>query len=142
MIVNEQSLEPPLVFRKAGLTGSKVFFQLNHAGQQTSPADLGQTPLGPSSSVRDPINFFKPRQMNETEIQDAVDAYSEAAGRAVKAGADGIQVHCAHGYLINQFLSPFFNRRQDKWGGSSENRFRFLKQVIQAIQKKYQMISL
>jgi len=80
--------------------------------------------------------------MNETEIQDAVDAYSEAAGRAVKAGADGIQVHCAHGYLINQFLSPFFNRRQDKWGGSSENRFRFLKQVIQAIQKKYQMISL
>ena len=115
---------------------SKVFFQLNHAGQQTSPADLGQTPLGPSSSVRDPINFFKPRKMNETEIQDAADAYSEAARRAVKAGADGIQVHCAHGYLINQFLSPFFNRRQDKWGGSSENRFRFLKQVIQAIQEK------
>jgi 2,4-dienoyl-CoA reductase-like NADH-dependent reductase (Old Yellow Enzyme family) len=115
---------------------SKIFFQLNHAGQQTSPSDIGQTPLGPSNSVRDPINFFKPRQMNETEIKEAADAYSEAAGRAVKAGADGVQVHCAHGYLINQFLSPFFNHRQDKWGGSSENRFRFLKQIIHAIQSK------
>ena len=115
---------------------SKIFFQLNHAGQQTSPADVGQTPLGPSSSVRDPISFFKPRQMNETQIKDAADAYSQAAVRAVTAGADGIQIHCAHGYLINQFLSPFFNRRQDKWGGSSENRFRFLKQVVQAIQAK------
>ncbi|WP_300460898.1 NADH:flavin oxidoreductase [Desulfobacula sp.] len=115
---------------------SKIFFQLNHAGQQTSSADIGQTPLGPSSSVRDPINFFKPKQMNENEIKEAADAYVHAAERAVKAGADGVQVHCAHGYLINQFLSPFFNRRQDKWGGSSENRFRFLKQVIQAIQAK------
>jgi len=115
---------------------SKIFFQLNHAGQQTSPADIGQIPLGPSSSVRDPFNFFKPRQMNENEIKETADAYAHATERAVKADADGVQVHCAHGYLINQFLSPFFNRRQDKWGGSSENRFRFLKQVIQAIQAK------
>jgi 2,4-dienoyl-CoA reductase-like NADH-dependent reductase (Old Yellow Enzyme family) len=115
---------------------SKIFFQINHAGQQTSPNDIGQTPLAPSSSVRDPINFFKPRQMDESEITDAVKAFADAAERAVKAGADGVQVHCAHGYLINQFLSPFFNRRQDKWGGSSENRFRFLKQVIEAIKEK------
>ena len=115
---------------------SKIFFQINHAGQQTSPTDIGQTPLAPSSSVRDPINFFKPRQMDESEITDAVKAFADAAERAVKAGADGVQVHCAHGYLINQFLSPFFNRRQDKWGGSSENRFRFLKQVIESIKEK------
>ncbi|MFO7748501.1 MAG: NADH:flavin oxidoreductase [Desulfobacteraceae bacterium] len=115
---------------------SKIFFQINHAGQQTSPNDIGQTPLAPSSSVRDPINFFKPRQMDESEITDAVKAFADAAERAVKAGADGVQVHCAHGFLINQFLSPFFNRRQDKWGGSSENRFRFLKQVIEAIKEK------
>jgi len=115
---------------------SKIIFQINHAGQQTSPKDIGQTPLAPSSSVRDPINFFKPRQMDETEIKEAANAFADAAERAVKAGADGIQVHCAHCYLINQFLSPFFNRRQDKWGGSSENRFRFLKQVIQSIQEK------
>ena len=74
--------------------------------------------------------------MDETEIKEAANAFADAAERAVKAGADGIQVHCAHCYLINQFLSPFFNRRQDKWGGSSENRFRFLKQVIQSIQEK------
>ena len=115
---------------------SKIIFQINHAGQQTSPKDIGQTPLAPSSSVRDPINFFKPRQMDETDIKEAANAFADAAERAVKAGADGIQVHCAHCYLINQFLSPFFNRRQDKWGGSSENRFRFLKQVIQSIQEK------
>jgi len=115
---------------------SKIIFQINHAGQQTSPKDIGQTPLAPSSSVRDPINFFKPRQMDEAEIKEAANAFADAAERAVKAGADGIQVHCAHCYLINQFLSPFFNRRQDKWGGSSENRFRFLKQVIQSIQEK------
>ncbi len=115
---------------------SKIIFQINHAGQQTSPKDIGQAPLAPSSSVRDPINFFKPRQMDETEIKEAANAFADAAERAVKAGADGIQVHCAHCYLINQFLSPFFNRRHDKWGGSSENRFRFLKQVIQSIQEK------
>ncbi len=115
---------------------SKIFFQINHAGQQTSPNDIGQTPLAPSSSVRDPINFFKPRQMDESEIFDAVKAFADAAERAVKAGADGVQVHCAHGYLINQFLSPFFNRRKDKWGGSPENRFRFLKQVIESIREK------
>lgn len=115
---------------------SKIFFQINHAGQQTRPEDIGQTPLAPSSSVRDPIYFFKPRQMDETEIVDAANAFADAAERALKAGADGVQVHCAHCYLINQFLSPFFNRRQDKWGGSSENRFRFLKQVIQSIQDR------
>ncbi len=115
---------------------SKIFFQINHAGQQTSPKDIGQTPLAPSSSVRDPINFFKPRQMDESEITDAVKAFADAAVRSLKAGADGVQVHCAHGFLINQFLSPFFNRRQDKWGGSSENRFRFLKQVIESIKEK------
>jgi len=74
--------------------------------------------------------------MDESEITDAVKAFADAAVRAVKAGADGVQVHCAHGFLINQFLSPFFNRRQDIWGGSSENRFRFLKQVIEAIKEK------
>jgi 2,4-dienoyl-CoA reductase-like NADH-dependent reductase (Old Yellow Enzyme family) len=115
---------------------SKIMFQINHAGQQTSPKDIGQTPLAPSSSVRDPVNFFKPRQMNETEIKEAANAFTDAAERAVKAGADGIQIHCAHGFLINQFLSPFFNRRKDKWGGSSKNRFRFLKQVIQSIQER------
>jgi 2,4-dienoyl-CoA reductase-like NADH-dependent reductase (Old Yellow Enzyme family) len=72
---------------------SKIIFQINHAGQQTSPKDIGQMPLAPSSSVRDPINFFKPRQMDENDIKEVANAFADAAERAVKAGADGIQVY-------------------------------------------------
>jgi len=87
-------------------------------------------PIGPSAIGRDPINFVKPKKMVEKDIQDAIEAFGSAAKRAVKAGADGIQIHAAHGYLVNQFLSPFFNNRDDEWGGSDEKRFRFLKQIF------------
>ena len=96
--------------------GGKIAFQLNHAGRQTTKAVIGQTPIGPSRVGRDPVNFVKPREMNEDDIQDAIEAFGGAANRAAEAGADGIQLHAAHGYLINEFLSPFFNRRDDGWG--------------------------
>lgn len=115
--------------------GSKIFFQLNHAGRQTCKDNIGQIPMAPSDSGRDPVYFFKPKVMNEEEIDEAIKAYGAAAGRAADAKADGVQIHAAHGYLINQFLSPFFNRREDTWGGSDENRFRFLKQVVAEIRK-------
>jgi len=108
-----------------------VLFQIAHAGQQTSKDLVGRTPVGVSNRVRDPIYFFKPKAMTEDQIQEAIDSFGLAAKRAVEAGADGIQLHAAHGYLINQFLSPFFNHRTDGWGGSEENRFRFIKEVIQ-----------
>jgi 2,4-dienoyl-CoA reductase-like NADH-dependent reductase (Old Yellow Enzyme family) len=110
--------------------GGKIAFQLVHAGRQTTKDLIGQTPMGPSSKGRDPINFFKPKEMSEDEIQKAIKAFGKAAKRAVEAGADGVQIHAAHGYLINQFLSPFFNHREDHWGGSDENRFRFLQELI------------
>ncbi len=96
--------------------GGKIAFQLVHAGRQTTKARIGQTPIGPSSSGRDPINFVKPKEMSVNEIQEAIQAFGAAARRAVSAGVDGIQLHAAHGYLINQFLSPFFNHRKDEWG--------------------------
>ena len=68
--------------------------------------------------------------MTEEEIQEAIKAFGVAAFRASEAGADGVQIHAAHGYLINQFLSPFFNKRSDSWGGSDKNRFRFIKEVV------------
>jgi 2,4-dienoyl-CoA reductase-like NADH-dependent reductase (Old Yellow Enzyme family) len=71
--------------------------------------------------------------MIEDEIMEMIKAFGAAARRAVEAGADGIQLHGAHGYLINEFLSPFFNSRTDSWGGSDENRFQFLKEVLQEI---------
>ena len=110
--------------------GGRIAFQLAHAGRQTIKGIIGQTPLGPSAKGRDPVNFVKPKAMSEDQSHDAIQAFGLAASRAVEAGADGIQLHAAHTYLINQFLSPFFNHRTDAWGGSVENRFRFLKEVV------------
>jgi 2,4-dienoyl-CoA reductase-like NADH-dependent reductase (Old Yellow Enzyme family) len=115
--------------------GGKIAFQLAHAGRQTSKDVIGETPVGPSNKVRDPVYFFKPRAMTEGQIQETIRAFGAAAGRAAEAGADAVQLHGAHGYLISQFLSPFFNRRKDDWGGSDENRFRFLKEIIVEIKK-------
>jgi 2,4-dienoyl-CoA reductase-like NADH-dependent reductase (Old Yellow Enzyme family) len=115
--------------------GGKMLFQLSHAGRQTSRDLAGETPAGPYSEGRDPMYFVKPRAMDEDEIQDVIRAFGLAAARAVEADADGVQIHAAHCYLINQFLSPYFNRRNDEWGGSDENRFRFLREVVQEIRK-------
>ena len=73
--------------------------------------------------------------MDETDIRNVIQAFADAAGRAAEAGADAIQLHCAHGYLINEFLSPFFNDRRDEWGGTDEGRFRFLKQIMLAVRQ-------
>jgi 2,4-dienoyl-CoA reductase-like NADH-dependent reductase (Old Yellow Enzyme family) len=115
--------------------GGRIAFQLAHAGRQTTRSLIGQTPWSPSSRGRDPVNFVKPKEMTEDEIIEVVKAFGAAAKRAVAAGADGVQVHGAHGYLINEFLSPFYNFRTDSWGGSEENRFRFLKEIVLEIQK-------
>lgn len=110
--------------------GGRIAFQLNHAGRQTTKALAGGTPIGPSRMGRDPAFFVKPREMKEDDIRAVIGAFGSAARRAIEAGADAIQLHAAHGYLINQFLSPFFNHRKDDWGGSDINRFRFLREVI------------
>ena len=115
--------------------GGKIAFQIAHGGRQTTKSMIDQTPLGPSSRGRDPINFVKPKEMTEDEIMEIISAFAAGARRAVEAGADGIQLHAAHGYLINEFLSPYFNIRKDSWGGSDENRFRFLKEIFQEIKK-------
>ena len=109
--------------------GSKILFQLGHSGAQTKSDVIGQQPFGPSSKDG------KTGEMIEDQIYDAIFAFRDAATRAVLAGADGIQLHAAHGYLINQFLSPYFNHRQDLWGGSEENMFRFLKSIVTEIRK-------
>lgn len=110
--------------------GGRIVFQLMHAGGQAKREVIGRTPLSPSATVRDPVDYRRPKRMTEPQVREAVRAFGRAVQRAVEAGADGIQVHAAHGYLINQFLSPFYNDRRDSWGGSDENRFRFLKEVI------------
>lgn len=113
----------------------RIVFQLAHAGRQTKKELIGCTPLGPSARGRDPTFFVKPAAMSEAQIAIAIDAFGQAARRAVEAGADGVQVHAAHGYLLNQFLSPFWNRRHDAWGGSDENRFRILREAVVEVRK-------
>jgi len=110
--------------------GGRIVFQLAHAGRQTPPTLIGERPLAPSSRGRDPVYFVKPRAMDEAQIRTAVRAFGAAAARAEEAGADGVQIHAAHGYLINEFLSPYFNTREDAWGGTVENRLRFLREII------------
>ena len=114
----------------------KIAFQIAHSGRQTTRGMIGRTPLAPSSRGRDPMYFVKPKEMTEEDIMEVVGAFGAAAKRAVDAGADGIQLHAAHGYLISEFLSPFFNIRTDSWGGSDENRFRFLKEIYHEVRKK------
>lgn len=105
-------------------------FQIVHAGMQSYKELLGMAPKGPSAGIRSPITFQKSKEMNEEDIIEAIEAFPEAAKRAVEVGADAVQLHAAHGYLINQFLSPYFNHRKDKWGGNEENNFRFFKEVL------------
>lgn len=108
--------------------GSKAAIQLNHAGRK---ARFSST-VAPS-----PITHSKeaviPKELTVTEIKSLVVAFLQAAQRAIKAGFDCLELHGAHGYLIHQFLSPLSNTRDDEYGGSRENRFRFLKEIIEAI---------
>lgn len=116
--------------------GGRVVFQLAHAGRQTTKAVIGQIPMGPSGRGRDPVYFVKPKAMEHEQIIEVIQAFRKSVRRAVEAGADGVQIHAAHGYLVNQFLSPFFNTRKDQWGGSDENRFRLLREIITEAKKE------
>jgi 2,4-dienoyl-CoA reductase-like NADH-dependent reductase (Old Yellow Enzyme family) len=113
----------------------RMVAQLNHGGRQCNPKVLGGTPLAPSP-VRDMVNNIKPRGMTEGEIEDTIAAFGKAARRAKEAGFDGVQIHAAHGYLVNEFLSGHTNRRTDQWGGSLENRMRFLVETYKTVRKQ------
>ncbi len=115
--------------------GAKIVAQLNHGGRQADPKLIGTRPIGPSP-VRDKLSFVKPRQMTEKEIEKTINDFGDGARRMKEAGFDGVQIHAAHGYLINQFLSAHTNRRKDEWGGSIENRMRFLVEVFRVMRSR------
>jgi NADPH2 dehydrogenase len=113
--------------------GALMGIQLAHAGRKCKSKDV---PIAPS-----PISFSTdyrlPKQMSKQDIKDVVKAFKDAARRSKEAGYDMIEIHAAHGYLINQFLSPLSNKRVDDYGGSLENRVRFLKDIVKAIKKEF-----
>jgi 2,4-dienoyl-CoA reductase-like NADH-dependent reductase (Old Yellow Enzyme family) len=108
--------------------GAKIAMQINHCGRQTTKEMTGTQPIGPSA-VKDKSLFVMPREMTEADIERIIEAYAQAARRVKESGFDAVQLHAAHGYLINEFLCPHTNRRKDKWGGSIENRMRFIKEI-------------
>ena len=112
--------------------GGKICIQLVHAGGQTDSATAGRRPLAPSAVEAEQFPEV-PQEMSVNDIAEIVAAFGAAAGRARSFGFDAVQLHAAHGYLINQFLSPLINRRTDEYGGSIENRCRFLMEVYRAV---------
>ncbi|MGQ9631315.1 MAG: NADH:flavin oxidoreductase [bacterium] len=123
------------VARAVHKAGGKIVAQINHAGRQAKLEDIGGTPVAPSA-VTHKVTGVTPRALTDGEIWDLVEAYGEAARRAKEAGFDGVQIHSAHGYLINQFLSGYSNRREDAWGGTPEKRMRFLLEVYKRVREK------
>ena len=116
--------------------GSKIIAQIYHPGRQGICEVNGNLPMLAPSKVECKVVQQPVEEMSIEQIEDMVNKFVEAAVRVKKAGMDGVEVHGAHGYLINQFLSPYTNRRKDKYGGSLENRMRFLEEIILGIREK------
>ena len=115
--------------------GMVQLVQLSHPGRQC-PKGLNKETVAPSAVPFSPAlatTFGTPRELREDEILDIIQRFARAAQICELAGFEGVQLHGAHGYLISQFLSPLTNKRQDRWGGSIDNRMRFLLEIYQAV---------
>ena len=119
--------------------GAKICAQLHHAGATANPAGIDQLPVGPSAT-----NYFSlgekdvgllPHALFIPEIEHLIECYAQAAKRVLQCNYDAVLIHCAHGYLLQEFLSPHTNKRTDKYGGSEENRMRFPLEVVAAVRK-------
>ncbi|MDG3142097.1 NADH oxidase [Streptococcus suis] len=115
-----------------------MIVQLNHPGKQ-SPKTISKHPVAPSAvPIEGNIQnlFNAPRELSRTEIKELITKFAIAADIAKQAGFSGVEIHAAHGYLLNQFLSPYDNKRTDEYGGSIENRMRFLKEIYLAMRHR------
>ncbi|MGP7816640.1 NADH-dependent flavin oxidoreductase [Niallia sp. 01092] len=119
--------------------GATALLQIFHAGNKALPALTPNGEVVSSSAVETEATAFAPsvlpRELSHDEIIEVIHAFGETTRRAIEAGFDGVEVHGAHGFLLQNFFSPFFNRRDDKWGGSLENRLRFPLAVVQEMKK-------
>ena len=128
--------------------GGVIYAQLWHVGRVTHPANIGgQQPISSSALKAENVKVFiddgsnapgfvdvvEPREMTKADIQHVIGEYRQAALNAIEAGFDGIELHAANGYLVNQFIDSEANNRTDEYGGSIENRLRFLGEVVEAM---------
>lgn len=111
--------------------GSKILLQIGHAGVRSPTSLTKQDAVGPSCMATSPGESA--RAMTREEIDSLVGAFVDATKRAKAAGYDGVQIHVAHGYLLSQFLSPYFNQRTDEYGGTVENRARIVLDILAGI---------
>lgn len=137
-VVIEKGINDPTLklWSEAGRKNqTHIWVQLNHPGKQ-SPKFLTKLPVAPSAiPLKKPLNrvFNTPRALSDAEIIEIITRFAYAAKVCKENGFTGVQIHGAHGYLVSQFLSPTHNQRTDKWGGSIENRMRFVTEIYQAI---------
>ncbi|GAA1620119.1 alkene reductase [Kribbella sancticallisti] len=129
------------------LEGSRIFMQLWHVGRISNDQIAGGRPIAPSAVVSPTAKVWyqradgwqgnipcsPPREMSQEDIDEVVTQYKEAARRALDSGMDGVEIHAANGYLIDQFLRSTTNRRSDAYGGGIPERIRFLREVVQAV---------
>ena len=140
-VVIEDESDMPILkqwARAATDQGAALWVQFNHPGKQ-SPKGLNASNLSPSAIPfrEDMAAFFStPREATDDEIRDIILRFGRSAAICKKAGFSGVQIHGAHGYLVSQFLSPHHNQRTDQWGGSAENRRRFVLAVYAEIRKQ------
>ncbi|BDZ31511.1 NADH-dependent flavin oxidoreductase [Lactiplantibacillus sp. WILCCON 0030] len=114
--------------------GAKAIIQLVHAGRMTNRATLGGVQTVSASAVAaERPNAETPRAMTDAEVQETIKAFGEATRRAIQAGFDGVELHGANTYLIQQFFSPHSNRRTDQWGGDREKRTHFIKAMLTSV---------
>ncbi|WP_299136080.1 alkene reductase [uncultured Tenacibaculum sp.] len=138
-----------LITEEVHKKGSKIFLQLWHVGRVSSSRVNGLQPIGPSSKIAKETNVYifdgapngdatfipveEPKEMNPNDIKQVIEEFKIAAKNAIDAGFDGVEIHGANGYLIDQFLRSNSNIRKDKYGGSKENRIRILSEITHAV---------
>lgn len=118
--------------------GSKVIAQISHAGSSANPEVTGYEIISASALANNGATGktgLIPREMNKDDIKRVVNSFAKAANRAKEAGFDGVEIHSAHAYLLNQFFSPLTNKRKDEYGGSLENRIRIHLEIIREVRK-------
>jgi len=138
------------VTRKVHDNGGRIFAQIWHTGRVSHPVYLnGEKPLGPSAVAlhgrvprTDGLEYGVPREMTEADIRQTISDFAQAAANARDAGFDGVEVHAANGYLLDQFLHWDTNRRTDAWGGSEENMARMLFEVLDAVKEEIGQVGL
>jgi 2,4-dienoyl-CoA reductase-like NADH-dependent reductase (Old Yellow Enzyme family) len=110
--------------------GTPIIMQIAHCGRQTRSKITGFTPVAPSAIRNAFYTEDMPKELSEDEINSLIDNFVSSIVRVKEAGFDGVQLHAAHGYLLSEFLSSYSNQRKDRWGGSTENKYRIIGEII------------